>query len=99
MNLIETIVCYIRWLVVTVWSYGLDALELVLGVLINAANSALAILPNAAMESPTLESGLVAQLNYFLPFGPLLAEFGIVMVAWIFYRLYQYLLRWAKADY
>jgi hypothetical protein len=88
-----------KWLAVTVWSYGLDALELVLGVLIQAVNVALGVLPNAALEKPQLDSGLVANLNYFIPFGPLLAEFAIIMVAWVFYRIYQYLLRWARADY
>jgi len=98
-NLIETIICYIKWLVVTVWSYGVDVLEMILDVLLGAVGLALSVLPTAELESPSLESGLVGQLNYFIPFGPLMVEFGVVMVAWVVYRLYQYLIRWAKADY
>lgn len=99
MDLIGTVICYISWAVQTVVSYLVDGLAFMLSVLIGAANLALSILPTAVLEAPTVESSLVGKINYFIPIPELMLEFGVVMVAWIFYRILQYLLRWAKADF
>lgn len=97
MGWLETIVCWIKWAVQTAWSYGVDAFELVLSVLINAANVALALLPTAELGGePNIQNGVLGLFNYVLPVGPLMAEFTLLMTCWILYRVYQWLLKWAK---
>jgi hypothetical protein len=99
MELIDTVICYITWAVQTVVSYAVDAVEFMLMVLISAANLALSILPTAALDTPNVEASLIGKINYFIPLPELMLEFSVVMFAWIVYRILQYFLRWAKADY
>jgi hypothetical protein len=97
-GLFEFLICWFKWAVITTWSYAVDAFTLILTAVIAVVNLFLALLPHVALEEPSLDSGLVGHLNYFIPFGPLMAEFGVIMVAWIIYRIYQWLLKFAKAD-
>lgn len=98
LTLIEVVICYVKWAVLSVWSYGVDAFELVLDIFAAIVNAMLLILPNAVLDEPALDSGLMGNINYFIPFGLLVAEFSTIMMAWIIYRLYQWVLRWGKVE-
>jgi hypothetical protein len=37
--------------------------------------------------------------NYIVPMGAIMVEFGVLMAAWIIYRVLQWALAFAKADY
>lgn len=94
----DWLVCWIIWAVKTMGSIITDVFTLVIGAIIQAANVALGLLPTFSVGTPTLDGGLIGNLNYFIPFGPLLVEFSAFIGAWILYRIYQYVLKWAKAD-
>lgn len=96
---LTVIFCYIEWAVISMWSYFIDTVKLMLSVLITAVNLALSVLPTAAIEEVNVEESLIGKINYFIPIPELMAEFTIVMIAWIVYRIWQYLLRWGRADY
>lgn len=90
----DWLVCWIIWAVKSMTSIIVDAFKLVLTVLATAANAAIALLPDAAMDRPTVESSIIGQMNYFLPIAPLAAQALILIAAWGLYRLYRYLFGW-----
>lgn len=95
---LDTIVCWIRWLAQGAASYVVDAFEFILSVLIGAVNVALGLLPTmAATERPQLTGGVLGTFNYIIPFSGLALQFGALLVAWVAYRVFQWLLKWGKA--
>lgn len=93
MGIFDSLKCWIGWLAKTLYSYMIDAVELVLTVIFTAANAVLWLLPTAAIGRPQLDTGVIGALNYILPMGEMVAVFGVLMVAWIAYRVYQWLLK------
>lgn len=96
MSIVDLVICYVTWAVVTLYSYMLDAFKVVLHGLFFAVNAVLWLLPHVAFDDPQMDGGVVGFLNYVLPLGALIAEFTAIMFAWILYRLYEWLLRWGK---
>jgi len=95
-NLIETIVCYMKWLVVTVWSYGVDVLEMILGVFVAALNLALSVLPQATLPDPDFGGPYVGLLNYVVNIGLLLDAVGALIAMTLVWKLYKWLLKKAQ---
>lgn len=97
--MLETIICWIKWAVHAVGQTMLTVLDFVLSVLIVAVNAVIFFLPkDLTKPSGDLDGGMLGTLNYFVPLGIIVGQFGFIMVAWIIYRIYQWLLRWAKAE-
>lgn len=90
MTLIETVVCYVRWAVGMGKKVIVEAVDFILSVIITAVDLALSLLPDAAVERPTVEDSVIAQMNYFAPIGPLAAQALILIAAWAIYRIYRY---------
>lgn len=96
-TIFAALMCWIRWLAGAVYYYMVEAVEVVLKALVLAANAILSLLPQTNFEQPSLDSGVVGLLNYFVPIPLLLGAMTTVMVATAAYRVYVWGLRWAKA--
>ncbi len=94
MRIIDTIICWIKWLAGTMIGGIVQALNFVIQVLADAANAAISLLPDAAIERPELDQGILGAANFFLPMTPLALEAGVLVFAWGLYRIYRYLFRW-----
>lgn len=93
MNLIETIVCYFKWLVVTIWSYGVDVLEMILDVVVAAINLALSVLPQATLPDPSFDGPYVGLLNYVINVGLVLDTVSALIGMTLLWKLYKWLLK------
>lgn len=99
-SVIDTLVCWIRWAVKTAASYGLDAIEFIFDVFVEALNVMASVLPSDSVDgSGTIDGGILGAVNYVIPLGGITAQFSLLMTAWIAYRVYQWLLGFAKMDY
>lgn len=98
--MIDRIVCLVKWAVHAIGQTILDVLDFLLSVVIQAVNIAISILPNdpTNTDGDAIGGGVLGTLNYFVPLGVIVGQFGLIMTAWILYRLFQWLLRWAKAE-
>lgn len=97
--MLETIICMVKWAVHAVGQTMLTVLDFVLTALIVAVNAVVWLLPSDPTgEGQPLDGGMLGTLNYFIPLGIIVSQFGLIMVAWILYRIYQWLLRFAKAE-
>lgn len=98
MGWLDSIICTIRWAVAQIGNVMLEVVEFILTALIVAVNAVVSLLPNDPTGEASAPSGAIAIFNYFIPMGAIVGQFSLVMTAWILYRLYQWLLRWAKAE-
>ena len=96
--MIDTVICLVKWAVHAIGQTMLTVLDFVLSALIIAVNAIVAFLPNDPTSAPQSIGGPLGMLNYFIPMEFIVGQFGLLMVAWILYRLYEWLLRWAKAE-
>lgn len=97
--MLDTIICWIKWAVHAVGQTMLTVVDLILSALILAVNAIVWLLPNDPTgEAGSIDGGILGALNYFVPVGFIVGQFGVIMIAWMLYRLYQWLLRWAKAE-
>ncbi len=96
--MIESIICIVKWAVHAVGQTMLSVVDFLLTVLIGAVNLLVVLLPNDPTKEPKAIGGALGVLNYFVPMEFIVGQFGVLMVAWILYRLYAWLLRWAKAE-
>jgi hypothetical protein len=97
-RMIETVICLVKWAVHTIGQTVLTVVDFIATALIIAVNAIVAFLPNDPSESPDPIGGPLGMLNYFIPMEFIVGNFGLLMVAWVLYRLYEWLLRWAKAE-
>lgn len=95
----EALKCWIRWLAKTIYYYGIEAVEFVLDAIAAVINLLLGFLPQAALPDTNLDSGVIGMLNYIVPLDFIVGFSGVVMAAWIVYRIYQWALKWGKVDY
>lgn len=98
MGIFESLACWIRWLAAELYYYMVEAVEFVLDALLAVVGLLIALLPRVALERPDLDQTVLGIVNYVIPVGEILVAFGVIMMAWIIYRIYQIMLRWAKAD-
>ncbi len=101
MGIFESLACWIRWLAGTIRNVILESVEFILTIILGAVNAVLSLLPQdptGGIPKGGLMNNALDWANYLLPIGPLFAEFSLIMVAWILYRVYQWLLGFAKAD-
>lgn len=93
-QLFDTLVCWLIWMVKAgIWAM-IQTFNLVLKAFAAVINGFISLLPDMLLERPQLDQGLFGSINFFLPIGPLLAEFGIIMGCWAAYKAYRYLFRW-----
>ncbi len=97
MEIFDALRCWIRWLAGMFYYYMVEAVEVVLDALALAVNAVLFLLPQVAFDEPDVDSGIVGALNYIVPVGYFVNMFGLIMVAWVVYRIYQWILKWGKA--
>lgn len=90
--------CWIQWLAKTLYYYMVEAGEFFIDALGAIVNAVLWLLPTVALPDPNVDSGVLAALNYVLPISLLTGVFSAIMLAWILYRVYQWVLRWGKAE-
>lgn len=101
MGIFEALACWIRWLAGTMRKVIVESVEFVLDAILGAVNVVLGLLPQdptGGIPDDGIVNNALDWANYLLPIGPLFAEFTLIMTAWILYRLYQWLLGFAKAD-
>lgn len=96
--MIDTIICLVQWAVHAIGQTILSVLDFVISALIIAVNAIVVLLPNDPTDEAQAPGGPLGMLNYFIPMEFIVSQFGLLMTAWIIYRLYQWLLRWAKAE-
>ncbi len=96
----DSLVCWIRWSVKTAGSYMVDAIEFVIDAIAFVINGVLSLLPNDPRGSgEVVQPAVLGLFNYIVPMGAIMVEFGVLMAAWIIYRVLQWALAFAKADY
>jgi hypothetical protein len=85
----ETLLCYLRWLADMGLFVIIGAVNLFFGAVAALINAAIAFLPDAAVERPTPDGSWLATINYFIPLGPISVQIGVLITAWIAYRIYR----------
>lgn len=96
MTLVEVIICYIKWAVMTVWSYGVDAFKAILSVFVAGINLALSVLPQMTLPDPDLSGSWVGLLNYVINIGVLLDATGLLIGMTLLWKLYKWLLKFVQ---
>lgn len=97
--MLTTIICLVKWAVHAVGQTILAVVDVICTALIIAVNAIVSLLPNDPTQGGGLSSsGILGMFNYVVPLGSIMSEFTLVMTAWILHRIYQWLLRWAKAE-
>jgi hypothetical protein len=77
-----------------------DAMEFVIDTIAVVINGILSLLPDDPRGSgETVQPAVLGLFNYIVPMGVIMTEFGVLMAAWIVYRVLQWALTFAKADY
>ena len=96
--MLNSIWCMVRWAVHEIGQTILTVIDFILTIFIVSVNAVVSLLPNDPTDAPHPIGGALGMLNYFIPMEFIVSQFGLLMTAWILYRVYAWVLRWAKAE-
>ncbi len=99
LELWSNIVCLVNSAVQTMFSYVVDALELVVDVFFGIINAVVDFLPNDRRTAGGVSSEILETFNYVVPMGAIAFEFMAILALWIIYRILQWAVAWGKADF
>lgn len=94
--MLETIVCYAKYIPRAIISFLMDAVEMVLSVIIAPLSAALSILPTWPGDLPEMPRELIGYMNWLLPMGSMITIFTGLITAYGIYRVVYFTIRRVK---
>ncbi|WP_119067657.1 hypothetical protein [Rubrobacter indicoceani] len=89
-----TFVCWFNYLINSIPFAIVAAINVVMSAVAALVNAAISLLPDSNVDVPQIGNDIIGMLNWLFPVGPLVAEAGLIITAWAFYKGYRYLFRW-----
>lgn len=88
--IINTIICYVTWAVMTMWSYAADLFSLIIAAFISVANLALSILPAMTLPAPQFDGPFLGLVNGLVNLGLLIDAIGLLIGMTVIWKLVKW---------